>query len=442
VVIVMMENRSFDHYFGWLANDEAYLEEGRRRYGPTFHVDGRVLQHYRDPAGQMVATRPADFYPREKVETRGCSFRIPGHNWVASRVQRDHGFLATGTGNDEYALTYFAAEDMRIHAALARRFTVFDRWHASLLGPTFPNRQYFLSATSEGWKTNPRLRTHPQPIANGIYHAETILERLATAGVSVGYYYTNVPLIALWGPDRMAPFIHSLDQYFEQAANGTLPQVAFVEPQFGGGDTYRTDDHPRGDIGMGQRWVREVVRAFVTSPHWQRGAFILAYDEHGGFFDHVAPAHFSDARSSRVDLNDFGQGGFRVPAMLASPYARPGAVDHRSYDHTSIMRFLEWRFLGAPAEGTRGRHSWALTMRDGGAHNMAATLRPSNPDPELRFDLDVPLPPVAPACTAAQLAAHAPDLDPDPFASPTLGELAAARYPAATHRPWLADTGL
>lgn len=435
----MMENRSFDHYLGWLGGDAGYLEAGRRRYGPIFRVNGRVEQTYPDSAGQMVATRSAGSYEREKVETRGCSFRDPGHSWTAARIQRDKGFLAPGTGNDEFALTYYTASDLPVYAALARRFTVFDGWHSSLLGPTFPNRQYLLSAQSEGLKTDPGLKKTPRSIANGIFHAETIIDRLARAGVPTGYYNTNVPLLALWGPDRMAPYIHSLDQYFEQADAGRLPRVVFVEPQFGGGDLYRTDDHPRGDIGLGQRWVREIFRAFVASPHWQRGAFVVTYDEGGGFFDHVKPPLFADARASRRDQDNFGQGGFRVPTVLASPYAQAGAVDHRTYDHTAILRFLQWRFLAAPPEGHAGRTPWALTQRDRTARNMGATLQAARPDPELRFDLTMPLPEVAPSCTPAQLASHAPDEAPDPFDNPDLQDLAATRFPGATHKPWLAD---
>ena len=113
VVIVMMENRSFDHYLGWLADDESYLEAGSRRFGATFRLNGRVRERYRDPNGTMVATRGAGTFEREKVETRGCTFRDPGHGWYASRVQRDQGFLARGTGNDVFALTYYTPATFR-----------------------------------------------------------------------------------------------------------------------------------------------------------------------------------------------------------------------------------------------------------------------------------------------------------------------------------------
>ena len=154
-----------------------------------------------------------------------------------------------------------------------------------------------------------------------------------------------------------------------------------------------------------------MFRAFTNSPHWERGLFILTYDEWGGFFDHVAPPVLPDLLSSSVDEKNFGQAGFRVPTVLASPYARPGYVDHRQYDHTSIMRFLEWRFLGAPAEGPQG-DGWWLTPRDRNANNIGASLGAADPDPEL-FDLDdLPLRAPTPQCSGApQLAAPGMQLE-------------------------------
>ncbi|MCU1377995.1 MAG: phosphoesterase [Acidimicrobiales bacterium] len=438
VLVVMMENRSFDHYLGWLADDATYLNAGRRRYGSRFSVDGRVHQIYADGRGAELSTRPASSYGTERVETRGCDFREPGHSWSEARIQRDQGFVAPRSGNDQFALTYYTAGDLPVYAAMARRFTVFDQWHSSLLGPTFPNRQYLLSAQSEGRKRNPSLAGNVQRFGPGIYSAETILERLAQAGVSASYYYTRIPLVALWGTDRMGPFIQSLDRYFEDAAAGRLPSVAFIEPNFGGSDAYRTDDHPRGDIGLGQRWVREIFRAFTESPQWKSGAFILTYDEGGGFFDHVLPPLFADQRASSNDLDNFGQGGFRVPALLASPFAAPGWVDHRRYDHTSILRFLEWRFLGAPPEGAGGGN-WSLTQRDRNALNMGAALCTSTPDEVLGYDVNASIPRPVRNCTPIQLAVNPPRPDADPFAHPDVDSYFTSTFPPAAREPWLAD---
>ena len=259
------------------------------------------------------------------------------------RIQRDHGFLANGTGNDVFALSYGTNKDMRVLGNLAKRFTLFDHSFSSLLGPTFPNRQYLHSAQSEGQKRD------PGPLDVGVFTSQTIWDLLQAAGVPARYYYNDLPLLMLWG-ERMADRVSSVDDFFEAAHDGTLPNVTFVDPGFT--EDMRTDDHPMGDTRAGQRYIAAIFNALVRSPQWNRTAFVVTYDEWGGFFDHVSPPTLPDDRASPIDAKNFGQAGFRVPTILASPYARPGFVDHRVYDHTSILRFIEWRFLGAPAEGT------------------------------------------------------------------------------------------
>jgi phospholipase C len=355
VVVVMMENRSFDHLLGWLAHDQEYLEQGRKRHGADFHLIGSNHERYRAPDGEVHPTR--NVLALETADPlRGCSYRVPGHSWDNGRVQRDKGFLAKGSGNDDFAVTYFDATKFPGHRAVAENFTILDRYHASLLGPTFPNRQYLHSAQSEGRKSD------PGPLKTGIYQADTIWDRLAAAGVPATYYYTDLPLLRLWGT-RMKPYMAPLDRYFEQAAAGTLPRFSMLEPTFTG--DLRADAHPQGNILLAVGFFAHVLDALARSPQWWRSMFILAHDEWGGFYDHVPPPHLPDDRASRHDADDFGQAGFRAAAALISPYAAPNSVDHTVYDHTSIMRFLEWRFLGAPASGP-GRDSgkWWLTKRD------------------------------------------------------------------------------
>jgi phospholipase C len=370
----MMENRSFDHAFGWLGSDEAYLERGRSRYGRSFSVDARPHQSYPDAEGALVATYSMSG-GRSPAGFRGCGFDDPDHSWGAGRAQRDGGFLADG--NTPFALAYQEAEDLPFLARMARRFTTFDRYHCSVLGPTQPNRRYLHSAQSGGYKNN------YLPIAELGHQWDTIWDRLRAAGVFVRSYSPDLPSLAFWGP-RMAPMLGPIHEYFEHCEAGRLPAVTFLDPPYL--PWWQADDHPLADPAAGQRFLRDVFRAFVESPHWRRGAFIVTYDEWGGFFDHVAPPVLPDLLVSADDEENFGQAGFRVPTVVASPYARPGYVDHRTYDHTSILRFLEWRFLGAPPEGPGGR-GWWLTPRDRSAANLGASLGASRPDPEV-FDLD------------------------------------------------------
>jgi phospholipase C len=390
VVVVMMENRSFDSYLGYLAEDERYLERGLRKYGPDFRVNGQPHQAFPDAEGNLVETlrRVTD---TNSEPWRGCDYEDPGHGWDAGRAERDFGFLAPASGNDKLALSYFLGRDLPLYRHFARRFTVCDRAHASLLGPTFPNREYLLSAQSGGTKTN------DLPTGGG-FQWETIVERLAAAKVSVLDYYSDLPPLALWG-SRVGQYLSPIANYFTDAADGNLPQVSFVDPAFLGEN--RTDDHPLGDPRAAQAFVRDAFAAFARSPQWERGLFVLTYDEWGGFFDHVRPPILPDDRASINDQENFGQAGFRVPVFLCSPRSLPNFVDHRLYDHTSILRFLEWRFLGAPPEGpdaSKKGPGWWLTTRDRYARNIGRSLASDVFDPDPRFDLDVDVGTPSPPC--------------------------------------------
>lgn len=392
VVVLMMENRSFDHWLGWLADDQAWLDRGRKRYGRSFSIAGDQTRTFPDPVtGSPVGTAHLPELLAAGNPWRGCDHPDPGHSWTAGRAERDQGFLATASGNDRFALGYYRPDDLPFTSSLARRFTVCDRSHASLLGPTYPNREYLHSAQSGGIKNN------SFPTTSDGFGWPTIWEKLLAAGVSCGYYYTDLPVTALWGP-RLTGITKKVDEFFARAAAGTLPQVSFVDPGFLG--PTRTDNHPHGDVRAGERFQRDVFAAFARSSHWRDGLFVLTYDEWGGFFDHKPPVKLPDDRASADDIDDFGQAGFRVPTVLASPYAQPGAVDHRLYDHTSVLRFLEWRYLGAPAEGPgRNGATWFLTSRDRRANNLGASLV-TNARRDVGFDLDVAIDAASPDCDA------------------------------------------
>jgi len=285
VVVLMMENRSFDHYFGFLATDEHYLDEGRRLHGNDFAINGRTNMVYTDEYGEKHQTRDVRDLGNDSNLSRGCLHKDPGHGWGPSHIQRDKGFLASGAETDTFAISFYTGDLIPVQANLARRFTVMDSYHASVLGPTWINRPYLYAATSEG-----RTRS-PKPLDTGVYKAPTIIDRLASADVSAVEYFINISPALLWG-NRMLPHVRSTDQYFLDVSRGQLPQVSFLTP--GMGVPFRTDDHPQGDIGIGQRFIHAVFSAFVRSPQWQRGMFVLTYDEHGGFYDHVKPPVVQD----------------------------------------------------------------------------------------------------------------------------------------------------
>ena len=387
IVFVMLENRSFDHYLGWLGGDEGYLERGRTLWGADFSIDASVDQGFLDGAGIEHRTHSLAGGP-EPYGYRGCGFADPGHSWGSGRAQRDRGFIGEGSNNDDYALGYHEADDLPFMSRLARRFTTFDRYHCSMLAATQPNRRYLHSAQSGGYKNN------YIPLEELGHQWDTIWDRLRVAGVPCRSYFSDLPSIAFWGP-RMAQHTAGIDHYFADCAAGRLPNVVHVDPPFL--PWWQADDHPHCDPGAGQRFLRDVFRAFVESPCWERGVFIVTYDEWGGFFDHVPPPVLPDLLASGNDEDNFGQAGFRVPTIMASPFARPGFVDHRTYDHTSILRFIEWRFLGAPPEGPAGE-GWWLTPRDRAANNIGASLALADPDADL-FELDsLPLRQPTPLC--------------------------------------------
>ncbi|MFN8025209.1 MAG: alkaline phosphatase family protein [Acidimicrobiia bacterium] len=433
VVVVMMENRSFDHYLGWLANDDRYVERGRSRYGSKFRVDGRTDLVYPDAHGRRQRTHHLTRIATDPHPYRGCGHPVPGHGWTAGRIELAEGFLAPGTGNDDYAIGWFDGEDVPVHAKLAERFTVCDRSFASLCSGTIPNRQYFYSAQSGGERDDPGA-LHP-----GMYTTTTIWDRLEAAGVDYGGFYTDLPMMLLWG-EQHRQHLANLDTYFSRAAEGTLPSVSWVEPAFVG--DLRTDDHTDGDIRLGQAFVREVFDAFASSPQWEHGLFVLTYDEWGGFFEHVRPPILPDDRATRDLDTTFGLAGFRVPTILASPYARPGYVDHTVFDHTSFLRFLEWRFLGAPARGPgRDSDTWYLTARDRHANNLGEALAATDPDVGSAEDVRSVSVRYDPGCATTPVQAGEQGLGlgaRDPFrAREDLAELLAAKYPEPSHRPWI-----
>ena len=336
-VILMMENRSFDHYFGWLPS-----------------ADSEQHETYVNELGQRVPTRHFSTLGTGGIQYKGCGHPDPGHGWDQGRAQLNGGFLAPGSGNDELALTYYNQGDLGFIHEAARNYTTYDRYFASLLGPTWPNRFYKWSAQSGGLKSN--------TLAPGGNTWETIFDRAISHGLTARYYASDLPFAALFG-GRAAAWINPISRYYEDCFLGTLPNIAIVDPPFrdgGGGDGLSADEHPLGDVRLGQAFMSDVVRAFQLTGNYSRGAMFVIYDEWGGFFDHVRPGRVPDDRASTDIEQDFGQLGFRVPAVAISPYARRAKkrwrwerdhfgfngfnVDHGQYAHESILKFISYLF--------------------------------------------------------------------------------------------------
>jgi phospholipase C len=332
-VVLMMENRSFDHYLGWLPG-----------------ADGRQAGlRYADRQGRKFSTH------RLVNNFQGCAFLDPDHSWDGGRTEmaggKMDGFLKAAS--DVFSIGYYAEPDLPFTPHVATAFTAFDRFFCSALASTYPNREYMHAGQSFGMIDN------SLPAAPG-FPDSTIFHALSSKGISNHYFYSDVPFTALWGTNGLARSSQVQD-YYERAAAGKLPALSYVDPAFAGEEQGTSgDEHPHGDVRVGQAFVSDVVHAFMESPQYARGALFIVYDEWGGFFDHVRPPRVPDLRANRKVSKDFGQMGFRIPAVVVSPYARRGHVDHSIYGFESILKMIRYRYGLAP-----------LTPRDLYANNIA-----------------------------------------------------------------------
>ncbi len=348
VVVVMMENRSFDHYLGQLG---AY----------TGRADIDVAPAGASNPGRLGAEAGAS-YPRRHAP-RECSLDTE-HSWAKSHLEWDEGkmdgFFAASAGDglvDQHLVDrpmwFYDASDLPFYYALASTFAVADHYHASALGPTWPNRMYLFSATSFGHTDNstPSFPASPFPAVD-VSILDELEQRhtswlLFSDGISGAQTVHGGSVSSRWGRRVKEP----VATFLEQARAGTLPEVSFVDPSFASSGPDSTDEHPPADVQVGEAFVYSLVTALLTSPDWPHLALFITYDEHGGFYDHVAPppACAPDALSptdseSRASGWAFDRLGVRVPMMVISPYARPSYVGHHTYDHTSLTRFLEAKF--------------------------------------------------------------------------------------------------
>jgi phospholipase C len=326
VIVVMMENRSFDHYLGWLP-----------------HADGRQAGlAFPDRNGTMVPTH------RLAPDFTGCGFQDPDHSYDGARVEfhdgRCDGWLRV---NDVYSIGYYTRDDLAFFGRAARDWTVCDRYFAAILGPTFPNRIYQHAGVTDRLSNTFTTSTLP-----------TIWDRLAQAGLQGRYYYGNLPFVGLWGA-KYLPIARPFAAFLNDCAAGTLPHVAYVDPTFTiqGDEPGSNDDHPHDDIRAGESFLAQVYNAVIASPDWERTLLVVTFDEWGGFFDHVPPDNAPDVQPA------YERRGFRVPALLISPLARRRHVSHDVFDHTSVLRLIEWRWSLSP-----------LSVRDATADNLASAL--------------------------------------------------------------------
>ncbi|QIS11350.1 phospholipase [Nocardia arthritidis] len=348
VVLLMQENRSFDHYFGTMPGVRGFGDPGAIRL-----PNGASVFQQPDPQNPDGYTLPfhLDTY-RNSVQ------KIPStsHAWSVQHAALNGGKMdqwlpahrkADGV-NGPYVMGYYERADIPFHFALADAFTVCDAYHCSVLGPTWPNRMMWMTGTIDPDGTNggPIIRNLP-----GDYSWTTYPERLEQAGVSWKVYNEiddyGLNLLEQFnqyetaGPD--SPLFTKgiatspIGQFEADARAGNLPAVSWILPNAA------ACEHPDFRPADGAKFIADRINAIAANPDvWAKTVFILNYDENDGLFDHVVPPLPPSGEPGEFVQGAPIGGGYRVPCVIVSPWTAGGWVATEKFDHTSCLRFLEW----------------------------------------------------------------------------------------------------
>jgi len=372
-VYMMMENRSYDHFFGARSMLEGKPGDGLKMTMSNKDATGKVINLWTPTKDQL------------------CDLDPP-HGWVAGRAQLNgglnDGFITEHQKehgpNAIEPMQYVTRDDVPVSWALADKYATADRWFCSVLGPTWPNRFYWHSGESGGLISN--------EIPSGGISWPSIYSRLEAKGINWAYYYGNLPLVATFKDVNPDGHVFRFQQFLADAKAGTLPPVVYIDPAFNS-----NDDHPPVHPINGQELIATVYKALKESPQWRNLLFVLTYDECGGFYDHVVPPKTVDDRAAQ----GFDQMGFRVPTLVAGPYVKESYVSSTVYDHCSALRHLEVAFGLEP-----------LNQRTAAAHDLSDFIdadRLARGDWKPGIDLptvDLTAWPMSSVCTSGTVAAH------------------------------------
>jgi phospholipase C len=358
VVLVMMENRSFDHFLGWLP-------------GADGKQSGLI---FTNASGQAYATHDLAPY------FQGCGCLLPDQTFggaLAYDNGRCDGWLRANP-NDAYTIGYYSQADLPFWGQAATNWTVCDRYFAPLMAETQPNRIYQHAAQTDCLTNRNVSATISGSIGISPITLPTIWDTLLQSNVSGLYYQEGSgppqTILTLWGYGKYSKIMKSITDFYGDCAAGTLPSVSFVDPLFTapswaavvtgilntpGYDTIGNDYHPHADIRNGEAFLTKIYNAIASSPQWSSTVLIINFDEWGGFFDHVPPP-FGDVTAAERQLGNNGQLGFRVPCMIISPWAKRATVNHMQFDHTSVLKLIENRW-GLPALAVRDAEANDLT---------------------------------------------------------------------------------
>ena len=373
IVVVMMENHSFDNLLGALP-----ISGQPKARGLRFNSAGVAENANPGPNG------PVRSFPFPST-AQGAHVT---QTWNATHEQIAGGKM-TGfveQAESEQPMGYWTEEVLPFAYSMAKTFTLANGWFCSAPCQTYPNRRFLMAGTAYGDIATDTASLEDPPPPNG-----TIFDRLHSYGISWRNYYTDLPQTAIIPsvietyPTNLAP----IAQFYADCATGALPAVSFVDPEFGvvsdiGAplatlpalapiatklETTGGDQEEPQDMSYGESWAYSVVDAVLNSPAWSRTLLIYTYDEHGGYYDHIAPpaALAPDSIPPALEAGDAPGGydlyGPRVPAVIASPYSKPNATTSGVHDHTSVLATIEAKW-NLPA----------LTYRDANAKTVLGAL--------------------------------------------------------------------
>ncbi|MCF3963122.1 alkaline phosphatase family protein [Streptomyces fuscigenes] len=422
VVLLMQENRSFDHYFGTLSGVRGFDDPKAVRL-----PNGDSVFEQPDPSSPAGKLLP---YRLDTRTTAGQVIPSMSHAWTVQHQAWNGGKMdnwlpahraSDGDSKGPFTMGYFTREDIPFQYALADAFTICDNYHCSVMGPTHPNRYMWMTGTidPDGAAGGPALDNNA---ADNVYSWTTYAERLFDAGVSFKWYHGpgSVTGLALYqkmkqfqslSPDSplyaqtLAP--SPIGQFEYDCLNDKLPTVSWLMPPSA------NDEHPARTPAAGAQFVSAVIDAIASNPDvWAKTVFILSYDENDGMFDHVVPPtpkagtageFVTKTSPTGVDGGGLPVGlGFRVPSIIVSPWTAGGWVCSEVFDHTSQIRFLE--------KVTGVREPNISAWRRGRVGDMTSAFRfgdakkkaPSLPDTNAAYnlaqyqgsELPLPVPPV------------------------------------------------
>jgi phospholipase C len=349
VVVLMLENRSFDCMLGKLYPKSAGFDGLSGAESNILHkADGSQeaipVWEDRQLTGQALCIPdpdPGELFTDIQTQIHG---QIPDSEGMSGFVDSYVSQSLAAAAHPKAVMHYFTPEQVPVISELARAFGVSDRWHASAPCQTWPNRFFVHTGTANGYVNNA-----PEHFP---YRMATVFHRLASVSQSWRIYYHDIPqaaaLAELW---LDLSHFSTFESFARDAAAGALPAYSFIEPRYftdPRGGAMPNDQHPPHNIALGEALIAAVYNAVRGGPGWRQTLLVITYDEHGGCYDHVLPPRATPPDGKAPDGFAFDSFGVRVPAVIVSPYVKPGSVVRPKgptpFDHTSIIATLAKMF--------------------------------------------------------------------------------------------------